>query len=76
MFYDDNFGGGKVIVFFFYYFYLRGGNYLVIVNIWNLVSNVNYFCFYDLYERIVNLWIIVYDYDLDMGIIKVGGGVN
>nr|XP_034310453.1 uncharacterized protein LOC105340501 isoform X2 [Crassostrea gigas] len=75
-FYDDNFGGVKAIVFPFHHFYLRGGNYSVTVNIWNLVSNVNYSCLHDLYERIVNLRITVYDHDPDTGITKAGGGAN
>lgn len=73
-FHDDNIGGGKARVFPFQHFYLRGGNYSVTVNIWNLVSNVNYSCLHDLYEKIVNLRITVYDHDPDTGITKVGGG--
>ncbi|XP_055995228.1 uncharacterized protein LOC125649388 [Ostrea edulis] len=70
----ENHGGGKSLAFLFQHCYLRGGNYTVIVNIWNLVSNVNYTCSHDLYEAIVNLHLNFYDYDPDTGITKVGGG--
>ncbi|XP_062611467.1 uncharacterized protein LOC134273293 [Saccostrea cucullata] len=72
----DNYGGGKSLVFRFQHFYLKGGNYTVIVNVWNLVSNVNFTCLHDLYEAIVNLRVTVYDYNPDIGVSKIGGGPN
>lgn len=61
-------------VFTFYHTYVRGGNYSVNINIWNLVSDVTYSAKHDLYEGLVGLGLTVTDFDSSTNVEKLGGG--